>query len=345
VKSLNSSTSQVDPQSWRSNGTLKKEAPTLKIVLAYFVIALAVLLIAFLFPGQDESFASVPVLVSLFLLIPLYAWYRSYRRKRELSKDVSPRDTGEVVFWVFALFLLAMLVRIPSVVVFGVPFEKTPVIFLTILTMVVIEKTSPSAFGFTLKKPGKSLFYGVSFLLTMNIFATFFSYLLIYGLTGRMAFETFNPAPFVMVLPFMTLCVGISEEGLFRGYIQNHLEKLFTARNAILVQAILFGAWHFVWDLSPFNPFDMAQRVLFTFLYGLVIGYFYSKTRSLTPLVLAHGLWDSVALGIAESQPAFDALAKTSWSSQALVFLLPYAIAALLTFAFVKHFVKRINDD
>jgi membrane protease YdiL (CAAX protease family) len=322
---------------------LKRQASALKIVLAYFAIAVAVLLIAFLFPGQDESLASVPVLVSLFLLIPLYAWYRSYKRKRNLSNDICARVDSEAVFWVFALFLLAMLIRIPSVAIFGVPFEKTPVIFLTISTIVVIEKTNLSAFGFTTKKLGKSLAYGVVFFFTANILATVISYLLIYGLTNRMAFETFNPVPFLLVLPFMTLCVGIGEEGLFRGYIQNHLEKLSTPRSAILAQAILFGAWHFVWNLSPFNPFDMAQRVLTTFLFGLLFGYFYSKTRSLTPLVLAHGLWDSVALGIVESQPAFDVLAKTSPSTQALVFLLPYAIAALLTFVFIRYFAKRIN--
>jgi len=322
---------------------LEKQVSALKIVLAYFVFGIGVIVVAFLVPGQDESVASVPVLVSLFSLIPLYAWYRSYRRKRDLSNAVGERNKSDAVFWVFALFLLAMFIRIPSVVIFGVPFEKTPVIFLTISTIMVIEKTDLSAFGFTIRKPGKSLAYGVAFFFTANILATIISYLLIYGLTNRMAFETFDPAAFLLVLPFMTLCVGVGEEGLFRGYVQNHLEKLSNARSAIIVQAILFGAWHFVWDLSPFNPFDMAQRVLTTFLFGLLFGYFYSKARSLTPLVLAHGLWDSVALGIVVSQPAYDALAKTSASIQAMVFLLPYAIGALVTFVFIRYFVTKID--
>jgi membrane protease YdiL (CAAX protease family) len=322
---------------------LKEESSTLRRFLVYFALSAVILLSAFLFPGQDESFGSFPIFISLFLLIPLYAWYRSCRRKRELSKEIGARDRSEVIFWVFALFFLAMFVRLPSVVVFGVPLEKTPVIFLTISTIIVVEKTSPTAFGFTLRKPGKSLLYGVSFFLTMNILATVISYLFIYGFTNRMAFETFNPTSSLLVLPFMILCVGISEEGLFRGYIQNHLEKAFTVTDAIIVQAILFGAWHFVWDLSPFNPFDMAQRVLTTFLVGLLFGYFYSKTRSLTPLVLAHGLWDGVAFGIIESQSAFDALGKASPLGQALVLFLPYVIAGLLTFVFIRYFVKRIN--
>lgn len=321
---------------------LKKETPVPQIVLAYFAIAFAVLLIAYLFPGQDESLASVPVLMSLLLLIPLYMWYRDYRRKRELSKEIGARNNSEAIFWVFALFLLAMFVRLPSVVVLGVPFEKTPVIFLTISMIVVIERTNPSAFGFTVKKPGRSLLYGVSFFLTMNILATAINYLLIYGFTNQMPFETFNLTPSLLVLPFMTLCVGICEEGLFRGYMQTHLEKIFRVTDAILVEAILFGAWHLVWDLSPFNPFDMAQRVLTTFIIGLLFGYFYSKTRSLTPLILAHGLWDSVALGIVESQSAFGVLGASPLG-RALVFLLSYAIAALVTFFFIRYFVKRIN--
>lgn len=324
---------------------MKTEAHTLKIGLAYFVIASAVLLIAYVFPGQDESLSSVPILVSLFSLIPLYAWFRTYKRKRELSKDLIATYKGEAVFWVFALFLLAMFVRIPSVLIFGVPFEKTPVIFLTISTIVVIEKTNPATFGFTTRKLGKSLLYGVSFFLTLNILATVTSYLLIYNLTSKIAFETFNPIAFLSVLPFMTLCVGICEEGLFRGYIQTHLGKVFTVTGAIFAQAVLFGAWHFIWNLSPFDPFSMVQYVLTTFYIGSFFGYFYSKTRNLTPLILAHGLWDSVSLGIIENQSAFEALTKTSSLAQLLVFVLPYAVAALLTYVFIRCFVKKLDGN
>ncbi len=324
---------------------MRTKAYTLKVGVAYFAIASALLLIAYVFPGQDESVSSVPVLASLLLLVPLYAWFRMRGGKRELSKDIIAANKSEALFWVFALFLLAMLIRIPSVLIFGVPFEKTPVIFLTISAIVLIEKTDPATFGFTTRKLGKSLLYGVIFYITLNILATVTSYLLVYGLMGGIAFESFNPIAFLSVLPFMTLCVAICEEGLFRGYIQTHLGKFFTVRGAIVAQAILFGVWHFVWNLSPFDPFNMAQYILTTFYIGLFFGYFYSKTRNLAPLIFAHGLWNSVSLGIVENQSAFEALTKTSALAQLLVFVLPQAVAALITCVFIHYFVKKVESD
>ncbi|MCJ7430576.1 CPBP family intramembrane metalloprotease, partial [Candidatus Bathyarchaeota archaeon] len=133
--------------------------------------------------------------------------------------------------------------------------------------------------------------------------------------------------------------------GLFRGYMQTHLEKLFTSRKAIVIQALLFGVWHFVWNLSPFDLFAMAQYVGYTFFAGLLFGYFYSKTKNLIPVVFAHGLWDSLPQGIVDNRSAFDAIETLPFSSQALTFALPYVVATLLTVFFVKHFVKKVAVD
>jgi membrane protease YdiL (CAAX protease family) len=129
--------------------------------------------------------------------------------------------------------------------------------------------------------------------------------------------------------------VGISEEGLFRGYVQTHLEK-FHMSGAILAQAALFGIWHFVWNLSPLDPLGMVRYVGFTFFIGLLFGYFYSKSRNLVPLILAHGLWNSVPSGIVTSVAALEA------SIQTLIWILPYLVSAALTFLFIKRFVREI---
>jgi membrane protease YdiL (CAAX protease family) len=140
----------------------------------------------------------------------------------------------------------------------------------------------------------------------------------------------------------MTLCVGISEEGLFRGYVQTHLEKLYTSRQAILTQAILFGIWHFIWGVNPFDPVYMSSYVGFTFLVGLLFGYFYSKTRNLAPLVFAHGLFDSVPQLIVENQSAINALQTSSLSNQILAGVSPYIVSTMLTVLFTKYLTKRI---
>jgi len=316
-----------------------------EVLLAYFAIALVVLSCGYLFPQGGEQVSSVPVVVSIALLLPFYVWFRGYRDTTELSKEIKPRDKGTVLFWILALFILALSVRIPSVLLFNAPYEKTPLILLTILTILVIEKTDLSVFGFTTKRFGKSLLYGLLFFLVLNLLTLIVLYALTYVVTGQMAFQSYNVIPFVSAMPFMTLCVGISEEGLFRGYMQTHLEKLYTPGTAILIQAILFGVWHFIWNLSPFDPFAMAQYVATTFFIGLLFGYFYNKTRSLTPLIFAHGLWNSVTQGIIEDSTAFNTLSTTSALTQILVLILPYVITVSLTVIFIKYFVKKTNGN
>jgi membrane protease YdiL (CAAX protease family) len=314
-----------------------------EVLLAYFAIALLVLGCGYFFPQEGERVSSVPIVVSVALLLPFYVWYRGYRDTTELSKEIKKRDKGTVLFWILALFILALVVRVPSVLLFNAPYEKTPLILLTILVILVIEKTDISAFGFTTKRFGKSLAYGLLFFLILNLLTVTILYVLMYVITGQMAFQSYDLGPFVSAMPFMTLCVGISEEGLFRGYMQTHLDKLYTPRKAVLIQALLFGAWHSVWNLSPFNPFAMAQYVAITFIVGLLFGYFYSKARNLTPLIFAHGLWDSVPQGIVESSAASSAFSLTPPMTQILVVVLPYVITVSLTIVFVKYLVRRTD--
>jgi membrane protease YdiL (CAAX protease family) len=42
----------------------------------------------------------------------------------------------------------------------------------------------------------------------------------------------------------------------------------------------------------------MILHVLSTFLFGLIFGYFYHASKTLIPLILAHGLVDSIPYGL-----------------------------------------------
>ncbi len=313
-----------------------------KVLLMYFSVSVIIFLNGYFFRTDNESVTSVPVLLSVLLVIPVYMWCKSYCEKTELSKELDGRNKDIVLLWIFALFILALSVRVPSVLSFGMAYEKTPLIYLIILTVLVIERTDVSSFGFKIGNLGRSLLFGFFFFVILDGLALLFSYLMIYVLTGQILVQSYNFLPFLLTMPFMTLCVGISEEGLFRGYMQTHLEKLYTFKRAILFQAILFGVWHFVWNLSPFQPLHMIFYVGYTFLIGLLFGYFYSKTRNLTPLVFAHGLFNSVPQGIIENQLAWDALQTFSMSYQVLVWAFPYIVSAVLTFLFIKYLVKEI---
>jgi membrane protease YdiL (CAAX protease family) len=280
--------------------------------------------------------------MSLLLLIPIYIWHKSYSEKEKLSKEVNERDKRTTLRWIFILFILALSIRVPSALLFGMPYEKTPLICLIILTIVIIEKTNISAFGFKTENIEKSLLYGFAFFTIFEGVLIISSSLLVFAFTNQMSIASYSIAIFFFAMPFQTLCVGISEEGLFRGYMQTHLRKFYTIGMTIFIQATFFGMWHFVWNLSPFNPIGMAQYIATTFLIGLLFGYFYSKSKNLVPLIFAHGLYNSFIEGIIENEAALNALQTIPVASQILTLLLPYAISAIAMFLFVKYFVKEI---
>jgi len=313
-----------------------------KIFLVYFAVAVIIFLNGHFFRAENESITSIPVLLSVLLVIPIYVWCKTSCKKTEFSKETNGRDKNTVLSWIFMLFILALSVRIPSVLLFGMPYEKTPLIYLVILTVLIIEKADVSAFGFKTRNIGKSLVFGFLFFVILDGLASLSFYLLIHVFTSQIPVQSYNILPFLLTMPFMTLCVGISEEGLFRGYMQTHLEKSYSSKQAILIQAILFGVWHFVWDLYPFNPVHMIFYVGGTFLVGLLFGYFYSKTRNLAPLVFAHGLFDSIPAGIVENQSALDAFQTISPSYQGLTWILPYIVSAVLILLFIKYLVKEV---
>lgn len=84
------------------------------------------------------------------------------------------------------------------------------------------------------------------------------------------------------------LFVGIGEEIVYRGYIQNQFEIWLKKCKwlAPLIAAAIFGLWHLI------N--GNIIQVLFTTLIGCVFGYakYFIKDCSLLSVILAHGLYD-----------------------------------------------------
>ena len=79
---------------------------------------------------------------------------------------------------------------------------------------------------------------------------------------------------------------GISEEVLFRGVVQPALAAGLPETVALVVASVLFGLVH------------AASRVyaLFATVMGLYLGALFLLQGSLSPPILAHGLYDLVAL-------------------------------------------------
>ena len=275
-----------------------------------------------------------PVALSFLLLSIIYLWYRFYLNKERLSEEVSI-TVRNVWILVLSLFLLSMAVRIPSVLLYGQPYEKIVMIYLTILTITLILNCKLSVFGFKSEKFGKALTVGLIYYLIFEFSTRIVQFASAFFLTGQFCLVGYDPWPFLMTFPFMTFCVGISEEGLFRGFMQSLLQKFYSVRFAIFVQSLLFGVWHFVWHISPLDLFGMLMHILSSFVIGVLFGYFYSIAENLTPLILVHGLIDSFPSGY-----KFANLENLSVSEAFMIGGLPYILSITLMFILTRKLAE-----
>jgi membrane protease YdiL (CAAX protease family) len=90
------------------------------------------------------------------------------------------------------------------------------------------------------------------------------------------------------VLDFAVVAVmaGIAEEAMFRGLLQTWLGELWGPHAAVLAVSLVFGLMHAV----------SRSYVVFAFVLGAVLGYLYLYTGSLPAAIIAHAVYDFVAL-------------------------------------------------
>ncbi|RLG54266.1 MAG: hypothetical protein DRN99_05390 [Thermoproteota archaeon] len=121
------------------------------------------------------------------------------------------------------------------------------------------------------------------------------------------------------------------EEGLFRGALQTSLAECIGRVKANLAQALLFGLWHLVWPAyygHGLLSWYAAHYVAYTAYFGLVAGFVYDQTRSLTAPIILHFLAGDNALNIR----VVDAVVKAGGLQVAVIegaAALAYAAAAI----------------
>jgi membrane protease YdiL (CAAX protease family) len=298
------------------------------VALVYVLVAVLIFASDLVSLGKIEDIELAPMLMSLLLLVPLALWYR--RARPQGGAPDSKVERRAVWVEVLVLFSWAMVVRVPFVLLLGMSFEKTPLIYLLALTVVLVKRADLRAFGFTTAQLGRSLLIGLGYYLVFAcvMFSTLF--IAVYAVTGRLVVVSYAPLPALLVFPFMTLCVGVSEEGLFRGFMQTRLSLVHSRRQALWAQAILFGLWHVVWHIVPFDPVGMGVHVASSLAFGWVFGRFFERSGTLVPLILAHGLVDTVGYG-AVINPQLDPMAGTVQLAQAFAFVVGIVSLALVT--------------
>jgi len=99
----------------------------------------------------------------------------------------------------------------------------------------------------------------------------------------------------IVTVIYFYLFVALSEEILFRGYIQSRLNSIFGRPECffgirwgwgLIVTSVLFGFWHF--GMKP----DMlaGPHVLWTVLAGLIFGFVREKSNSIIAPAILHGI-------------------------------------------------------
>jgi uncharacterized protein len=90
----------------------------------------------------------------------------------------------------------------------------------------------------------------------------------------------------LLELAVLSAFAGIGEEALFRGVIQGLLADWIGTTASLLIASAAFGLLHFI----------TLTYAIFATLLGLYLGGLLLATDNLVPIMLAHGLYDFLAL-------------------------------------------------
>jgi membrane protease YdiL (CAAX protease family) len=93
---------------------------------------------------------------------------------------------------------------------------------------------------------------------------------------------------------------GFGEEFLFRGALQTRLKTFLTPSWSIVIQALLFGLWHFSANFgykgTNSTPAVIAFCILLQATAGLAFGIIFHRTRNLVACTLVHIITNCVSI-------------------------------------------------
>ncbi len=96
-----------------------------------------------------------------------------------------------------------------------------------------------------------------------------------------------------VMLFFIALTAGVTEELIFRGYLLTRMMQLFKNRNiSIVVSSLLFSALHY--------KYGSLHELIFAFLIGIIFSIYYIKYRNIKAVILTHFLIDFINMNLAQ---------------------------------------------
>ena len=153
--------------------------------------------------------------------------------------------------------------------------------------------------NFTIALPQvKPLFRAIGFTILISIGVNIVLTILTLILGGeREAHPIMNELTPLQVILFGVICGPISEELLFRGFLLNYLKPMFTGgfyinkrriSTPILISAIAFSLAHLVLIYSGVGLSFILGTLIFTFVLGLIAGYYQEKHQNTAYAILVH---------------------------------------------------------
>ncbi len=89
-------------------------------------------------------------------------------------------------------------------------------------------------------------------------------------------FTSYSSQELLFLIVAVCITPAVCEEMLFRGYVQRTLERTLGMKS-VFITGVIFGLYH----MQPLNLMSLS------FL-GILIGYFYYRSKSLVPCIFAH---------------------------------------------------------
>lgn len=145
------------------------------------------------------------------------------------------------------------------------------------------------------------LYKSVRVVSTKSVVRVIVGYFLVWIMTlfiSKDISSNFEGMGIAAAVPSLIVCFiqnGLSEEILFRGFIEKRLIAKFGKNNGILMQAILFGVMHIALALALNMTLNISLFIgyfMFPTIAGWLLGYIDEKVYngSIIPSILLHGV-------------------------------------------------------
>ena len=156
----------------------------------------------------------------------------------------------------------------------------------------------------------------------------------------------FNIPNFISLV-LVSIAIGVAEEFIFRGWLQNEVMDRFGegkkgALITILISGLLFGLFHLVNALSGQDLFTSFMQVIQTSAIGILFCSVYYASRNIWSLVFLHSFYDfSVLLGEVNSYK--DCANNTDVAM--IVNIITLIISVLFAIIYIAYSYLNIKND